>query len=233
MRITSRAVSGTYKLALGALALAGILLQMGVLDGRLNLSLLRFFTVQSNTLAAAYFLWAGLWLLTKGEGKRTRWAHVLKGIVTMNLTVTMLVAHFLLGGFPTAGGVLGASLWIVHYIVPLLTLLDWVLFDDKGRVTGREPVLWLIFPYLYLAFVTAAVGLGASLGYDGSSRYPYPFLDVQKLGLGTVAGTVAVLTAGFLLLGYVFWALDRVAERVVRRRVGRGSPEGKKGKGQA
>ena len=49
----------------------------------------------------------------------------------------------------------------------------------------------------------------------------------------TVAVTVAVLTAGFLVLGYVFLGLDRVVGKVFHSKEGSEHPEGEKGKGQA
>ncbi|UTP37651.1 Pr6Pr family membrane protein [Phenylobacterium sp. LH3H17] len=42
--------------------------------------------------------------------------------------------------------------------------------------------------------------------------YPYPFLDVSKLGLERVAMNMAGMTGVFFVLGLVFIAIDRSAK---------------------
>ncbi len=61
----------------------------------------------------------------------------------MGITVTWLVAHFILGSF-TMGASLRVSIRLVHYVVPIMTLLDWLLFDEKGRMRATSPLLWTV-----------------------------------------------------------------------------------------
>ncbi len=32
----------------------------------------------------------------------------------------------------------------VHYLIPALTLADWLLFEPKGKFKKYDPLLWLI-----------------------------------------------------------------------------------------
>jgi hypothetical protein len=133
-----------------------------------------FFTVQSNLLVgvssallALYPTWSSVVLDTLR----------LMGVVA--ITVTGLVFHVALARVLDLQGwaVLGNQL--VHTVVPILGLVGWLLFGPRGRVSTR--VVWwtLLFPAFWLTFTLIR---GAVIDW-----YPYPFIDVTKLGYG---GTV-------------------------------------------
>ena len=106
---------------------------------------------------------------------------------------------------------MGPALILLHRVVPCMTILDWLLFDEKGWMTKLSPLFGVVAPLVYFAYAVVAAQMG-NVVQDGS-RYPYPFIDVDKLGVFTVAKTVAVLLAGFIVLGYVFYAIDYALAR--------------------
>lgn len=134
----------------------------------------------------------------------------------MGLTVTCLVAYFLLeGGLREGDGSYSADLLALHSIVPLGSVLDWLLRDEKGAVGAAEPLEWTVFPLAYFAYTLFSVNvLGVRMG-GVKSRYPYPFIDVDKLGVKRVASTVAALLAAFVTLGYGFVGIDSLLARPV------------------
>jgi hypothetical protein len=138
----------------------------------------------------------------------------LKGIVMMSITVTLLVAHFLLTGF-TMGGSIAFSVNLLHYVVPIMTIFDWILFDRKGLIKKLSPVIWLVMPLVYLLYAMIAAQVGEGIGIG--SRYPYPFLDVDTLGVPVVAVTVAILIGVFLILGYVYYFIDYSLEKFKKK----------------
>ena len=73
---------------------------------------------------------------------------------------------------------------LMHYIVPLMVILDYLLFFPKGLYKALHPLCWLILPYLYIAFTMICAKFGSKIfsGFGGSSRYPYPFLDTDLYG---------------------------------------------------
>jgi hypothetical protein len=75
----------------------------------------------------------------------------------------------------------------------------------KGRLRWRDVWAWLAFPAFYSA---ASLIRGALI-----QVYPYPFIDVSALGYQRVLGNTALLFAGFLVLGLMFVAIDRVMGR--------------------
>ena len=112
-----------------------------------------------------------------------------------------IVYNLLLRGLLELSG--GAKLadHLLHEVVPLLVPLFWLFLAPKGRLTGRDAVWWAAHPLAYLiyALVRGAV--------DG--KYPYPFLNVAKLGGLQVAINCLLIGIGFLVASYGFVWLDR------------------------
>ena len=172
--------------------------------------LLPFFTIQSNLGYGIFAAWAAF------HGRRTPPA--LKGAVTLYVAITGLVYHLVLtnqaSGFAmapverTLPDAIGNQL--LHTVVPLLAVLDWLLFDERGRFRWRYALYWLAFPLGYLAFA-----LVRGLVVD---RYPYPFINVNDLGYDGVAVSTAVFAVAFWILGLLFVAIDRWGGRLTRRR---------------
>jgi hypothetical protein len=101
---------------------------------------------------------------------------------------------------------------IEHCVTPALYILDWLVFVPKGILQSRSISWWLIFPVGYAFY---SLIHGAVTGY-----YPYPFLDVTKLGYERVLVNMAVLTAAFAFLDLVLVGIDRMLGAVEARKVG-------------
>lgn len=93
----------------------------------------------------------------------------------------------------------------LHYLMPVLFVLDWLLFVPKGTLKFTDALAWLPFPLAYMLWTFA---YGALSGF-----YPYPFVDVSKLGYGRVAANALGLFAVFLALSLVMIAIDRFCGR--------------------
>lgn len=81
----------------------------------------------------------------------------------------------------------------LHTAVPLLYLALWGLLLPKGGLAWRHVAAWAAFP---LAYAAQALLRGGLTGW-----YPYPFLDVSRLGLARVLWNAAELTVLFLAGG--------------------------------
>jgi hypothetical protein len=218
LRVRNTGVSAAYKALIAVTGLYGLLLVFGIFDGRCDVSMLRFFTVLSNLLCVLYFTADIIFIIrTRNTDVPPVWFPALKGITTMAITVTLLVAHFVLGMRFTMAGSLSMTLVITHYVVPLLTIADWLLFDPKGLMTFRAPLLWAVGPIAYFVYAMIAARIGGGIGYGGS-RYPYPFMDADKIGWWNVLLTVLVLTAFFIALGYVWVLVDKALAKAAARK---------------
>lgn len=209
MQKTKRIVSGTYKAALFLAGLYAITVQSGLWEGSFNPLIFRYYTLLSNVLCCLYFGVASAFAFM---GKETLLPRV-KGTMIMGITVTGLVYHFMLSNSTfSMGGSMATANIILHYIVPVCSVLDWLLFDQKGHYTKLSPFIWTIFPNLYFVAATIYGFSGGQPFYDGG-RFPYFFINYDTQGVGKVLLYVLALNAMFVLLGYVYYAIDRLLAR--------------------
>ncbi|MCW4386294.1 Pr6Pr family membrane protein [Salinibacterium sp. SYSU T00001] len=203
----------------------GLYLNTGLDDGALDLQSFSYYTILSNLFVLLAYLWVtGRTALALGPDRRELpvLAPVLSGMVLVAITITGLVYNFVLVPRDVALGTFdGGDLadLLVHTWVPLLTVGEWLLFARKGRFRWWYSAVWLVTPaaYAIFAFIRAEVG---PVLKGVSSRYPYFFLDADEFGWSTVLVNVLWLLVGFLALGLIVVAVDRmlgVAARHLRR----------------
>lgn len=91
----------------------------------------------------------------------------------------------------------------VHYIVPGLVVVQWLLWQDKAGLTVWHALLWLVLPVTYFVLVMLRARTGKPIGFSGE-LYPYPFLDYPRLGAGRFWLYVGGILAFFFTLGCLF-----------------------------
>ncbi|MBG0813825.1 Pr6Pr family membrane protein [Planomonospora sp. ID82291] len=206
--------TNAYRVVLVAAGLAGLLCTWLAATDPLNPPV--YFTVQSNIMLVAYHVWQ-----LSGRGVPSAF---IKGAVTLFISITGLVAHFILthGASPLlllpdgqGNDVQDMGNLLLHYVTPIMAFADWLLFDRALRPGWSRPLVWLAYPAAYLVF---ALTRGALLAPGTERRYPYPFLDVDRLGYDGVALQAVLLTAGFAVLGYLLVALHRLVSRTATPR---------------
>jgi hypothetical protein len=90
----------------------------------------------------------------------------------------------------------------LHYVTPILFVLDWLVFVQKRSVPWKNAFAALVFPLIYMAWTFAH---GIQSGF-----YPYPFVDLGALGLEKVLVNAAGMMAAFAFLGLVLIAVGRL-----------------------
>jgi hypothetical protein len=181
-----------------------------------------YFTVQTNLITIGYFLVA-LWRMVK-RGDTEEPAPRLRGGITLWLLITCLVSYVMLTHLknPLPGlaaadpyqALINRSVFLVHYVVPIMVLVDWVAFGPHRRVRWRDTLLWIMFPLGY----GVAIELRAALLPAAPIPYPYPFLDAARNGYDGVAVQFGILGVVFVLLGGLIVGLDRLAAAATDRR---------------
>lgn len=167
--------------------------------------LLHYFTILSNILVVGLFIF----LITKY--KNNKHYPKIKGAITMSITVTFLIFHFMLR--PTLFNMTGSySIYslanlTMHYIVPIMTILDWILFDKKGEYNKTDPLLWLIIPFVYFIIMSVNGALGYT--FASGSHYPYFFMDFDVLGIKVLLYVLVIIVA-FTILGYIYYGIDKL-----------------------
>jgi hypothetical protein len=155
-------------------------------------SLSRFFTIISNLALAIAMTAVAL-------GRRVS-PTILGGLTLAILLVGIVYATLLRGLHPLSGPALVAD-YLLHYATPVLMAAYWLLFVPRGRVRWSAPWLWGLFPGLYFIYVLVRGQL--------DHRYPYPFIDVGKLGWQQVALNAAGIAFGVVVAGFLLVWIDR------------------------
>ena len=227
MVIKNKTAAIVWKLVLLAVGTYGLLDGSGILAGAYTPNFPHMFTNVSNLFAWGYYLIAVIRLAMGRDTANRPFAPTAKYTAMISLLVTMLIAHFMLFDAMFQNGQLVWHLVAMHYVVPIMTLLDWFLFDEKGRMPVWGPFAWLSLVLVYLVVVMVCAGpLGMYMGGGTTgdiTRYPYTFLDPGIMGVGGVALFCGGMFVGFVVLGYLIYGLDRLLARTAERRPEQGS----------
>lgn len=156
-----------------------------------------FYTNLSNLLVGVYFALIAPHLYARHS------LHALiphaEFLLMMSIMLTFSVFHLML--FPAIRGVANHAVhtreyrivctdnFIIHYLVPWLVFMYWLLCSPGKRTLGLGDALgWTLFPLLYLVWIFLRARSGRIIK-ETDSLYPYPFLDHTALGKETVLRT--------------------------------------------
>lgn len=96
----------------------------------------------------------------------------------------------------------------LHFFVPLTVFLDWLLFTPKGKAKYYYIAIWTAFPLLYYAGTIIRANLFHPSPMPGG-RYPYPFLNVDVIGIPKVAVIVFTFVIAIAFISYLLIIIDR------------------------
>ncbi|VVP37069.1 Pr6Pr family membrane protein [Pseudomonas fluorescens] len=162
-------------------------------------SFFSYFTVLTNTLVATVLTCE--WTSRESAARRFFLKPWVSSAIAVSITVVGLAYSVLLRHLwhPQGWQLLADEL--MHDIMPLLFLAYWWVCVPKGTLRLRHVGLWVIYPLVYFAFV---LWRGHQLAV-----YPYPFMDVDKLGYPQVFVNAGGLLAGVVVIGLLVIGLDR------------------------
>ncbi|UWD78234.1 Pr6Pr family membrane protein [Curtobacterium flaccumfaciens] len=157
-----------------------------------------YFTIQSNLIVAVAL---AVTLVAAVRRKRADLAvSVLRGAATVYIATTGIVYNTLLTGANVSASVPWSN-DIVHKIIPVYAVLDWLLFSDRARLLLRHVWWFLLYP---AGWTTVVLVRGATDGW-----VPYPFLDPAQ-GYGVVAIYVVGIAVSITLLGILVVGMSRL-----------------------
>ena len=150
-----------------------------------------FFTIQSNVLVGVA---CALLALDPRRGSTAFAVLRLTGVVAITLSRLLDLDTWA-----------QAANQLQHTVVPVLAVVGWVAFGPRGRTSARVVRLTCLFPAAYMVFT-------AVRGPLASDWYPYPFVDVDRLGYVRVAINAAWIALLFVSLAAGTHALERRLE---------------------
>jgi hypothetical protein len=161
-----------------------------------------FFTTTSNVLAAAVFTLAAM------GGKYEPKPSVMAAVASF-MVLVFAIFVLLLDGHKHRTGIAWYANTGLHYVMPLLAVVNWLVFTPRGELDWRQPFSWQIYPFGYFVYMLARGLLGG--------EYPYWFLDPAGVGWLHFFFSAAILLIVFWAMGEIFVGIDRLlARRSVR-----------------
>ncbi|MGV9560191.1 Pr6Pr family membrane protein [Streptomyces sp. NPDC003401] len=211
--------AGALRLLIAATAAGAVTLAL-LLGSPLRV--LSHFSVQSTILLA---------LATLASARRAWTARrplpsVLTGAALLYAVAGGLVYHLLLADAANPYSVTGTTGaptgWhavvhhLLHTVIPVAAVLDWLLLTAPDHLHLRQAATWLLYPLAYLGFFLARAALITAGTPD---RYFYPFLDAEAHGYRHTLANALLLGLSLYALAVLLVALDHARPNPVRHRV--------------
>lgn len=157
-----------------------------------------YFTILSNVLAVVVL---GVGAIRDPQG--ARW-QLVRGAATVYMVITGIIYAILLANVD----VMLQDRWIndvLHRILPLVLLVDWVAAPPRVRISERQSLSWLAFPVAY--------GVYTLIRGPIVDWYPYPFIDPREQGYLQLAIGLVVLLVAMTLMALAVNAAGRLGRR--------------------
>ena len=217
---TAQLIFQSFYLAIG---LIGIVACFGIFD---DITTIRWdfyvhFTNISNFLCIGVMLASLIQTAKKKEDSFVSSAPMLKFIGILGILLTFLVFNIMLAGAegrdPQANWRIGSLSF--HVVLPIMYIADWFLFYERKKCKWYYPIASIAFPVAYVIFLLIQAII---LKFDSSILipttttpliYPYFFVNLDTQGVSGVLMWIGILSAAFMVVGYLFVGLDRLGKK--------------------
>lgn len=159
-----------------------------------------YFTILSNLLVIGVS--ATLARDPAHDGRVWRIVHL---ATLVGITVTGVVHWFFLRPILDLSGSSYVVDKLLHVVVPLIFVAAWVVVGPRRQTTRAEVLPMLLWPAVWGAYTLVRGSL--------VEFWPYPFMNVDKLGWGHVLLNLVGVGALFAIFGLAFVAVDRALTR--------------------
>ena len=221
--IKNRTAQLIFQTVYCTLGLVGCIACLGIFD---NIKTIRWdfyvhFTNISNFFCIGVMVVALIQTAKKKEDSYVTAAPLFKFIGMLGILLTFLVFNIMLAGAegrdPQANWRVGSL--IFHVTLPILYIADWFLFYERKKCKWYYPIASIGFPLAYVIFLLIQAII---LGFDTSILipttttpliYPYFFVNIETQTVPGVLMWVAILTAAFVAVGYLFFGLDKLGKK--------------------
>jgi hypothetical protein len=218
MMIRNRLLSLLYRIAA-----FGIAVWTCVLVGAENQSLFfGYFSVQSQLITTIAF---GLLIIFNFIDLLRHGIHGVPAGIWMPVSLAFLCYSFVTGTVGNVYAFFGLSyslnVILVQIVVPILFLVDWILFEEKGTVKWWHAFYWMIFPSFYLAFIFIRPKIWPNTEFTllgKTSLYPYDIIDPNAHGWTQVLLVSLAAVFAFFLVGLVLIFFNNLMAGRFRRR---------------
>ena len=221
--IKNRTVQLLFQTIYCTLGFVGCVASLGIFD---NIHMIRWdcyvhFTNISNYFCLAVMLAGLIQTARKKEDSYVSAVPMLKFIGMLGILLTFLVFNIMLAGAegrdPQLNWRIGSLCF--HIVLPVMYIADWFLFYERKKAKWYYPIASIAFPLAYVIFLLIQAII---LKFDSSVLipttttpliYPYFFVNLDMQGVGGVLMWIGILSIVFVIVGFLFFALDRIGKK--------------------
>lgn len=184
----------------------GVSFSVGIIGDKLRLHMLYSFTNLSNLYILVITVLSIYQLNRKENISSILYRGRILGLIIILLTG--IVYHFILlpeRMHENPNYQLSIGNIITHYVAPVLMLLDWIIFDNKGKMKKADPAIIISFPLIYFILFSLYGYFGLQIP-NRKSSYIYFFMDFHLLGvLGVVRWCILIILCLIILVYGIFF----------------------------
>lgn len=196
-----RKVNLIFQLSLFCISLSGIAFKLSLsrnLSGALMQ--LSYYTLQTNLIVAIVALLNAVFSVKTAKSQITAGLlRIITGGSVLWITVTMTICHLLLSDHYRPRGQALFANNLLHYVIPLLAIIFWLIFEEGKSYRFFYPLLWAVYP---LSYAVVSVIRGAITGF-----FPYWFLNPAAAYPNGI-GSYLNLFIFTLVVGLIFIATE-------------------------
>ena len=224
MYIKNKLLIFIFRIIIVIISFLGLYLNFFSLENFSLMPLISYFTILSNLFCFLFYLILIIKMSINYKNYQDKNGTFFKGTMILCVTVTFLVFHNILKSTTftmiSKEYIMSWANIIVHYLVPLLVLTEWLLFSPKNHLKYIDAFKWLIFPFLYWVIITINGLTGYQ--YPDGSNFPYFFLDLNRFGFLIILRNVLLIGVALLILGVSAVFLDQNINKIkIKRKYGK------------
>ena len=207
--IKNRTVQLMYQTAFCTLGLVAIVASLGTFNYEFSPQFYVHFTNLSNYLCIGIVFVELIETVKKKKDSYVTKLPVLKFVGLLAIMLTFFIFNFLLAGTRDMYLNFRINSVLLHIVLPIMYLGDWILFYEHNKLKWTYPLLSTLFPIAYAIFIFIRawiVGFNPEVPF----LYPYFFLDLDTLGVLGVLKWILILACVFIVVGYLVFGLDKL-----------------------
>lgn len=217
-----------FKTIYVVLGFIGVIGSLGYFSAKFNGNFYIYYTNLSNYICLGFMIASLVETIKSFKSSQEEFCNTapkFKFMCMIMILVTCLVYNILLAKENTASEYfLSLSNLTNHLILPIMFVVDWILFYEHEQTKWYYPLLSTIMPLIYVVLIVIrALILGNN---SGKLLYPYFFLDINTLGFGGFIMWVSILVVIFVALGYLLYFFDNIKN--IRQKISSNKDKSKK-----
>ncbi len=136
-------------------------------------------------------------------------------------SLIMIIATFIISAFVLPDKIWKSGYWTLssvfkHFLLPIFTVVDFLLYTRRGTLRMYFPFTALVVPFIYwviiiVRFLIKRANSGGAIPEDlWPFYYPYGFTNIDNgHSLGFLLGLIAGIVVGLIGIGYALYFLKR------------------------